>query len=693
MPFISNPTLALGMNGIGDDTPQFPFLDLMKQSRPWKGDMATGDDLEYEDLVTGGYLDANGWPTHMPEGMSNIQTLWDFGAGTKGAEGPFVCTYEGSGTLNINWANVTHSEAGRIEFTNPGGDLFWMSIEATDPEDTGDYIRNIRIVRPKYEALLDAGEIFNPDFLAIISPARQLRFMDWMHTNNSTQGVWADRPKATDVTWNSEKGVPLEVMVALANKVGANPWFNMPHLATDAYAKNFATYVRDNLNTGLVANVEYSNEFWNFNFGQFTWLAAQATAVWGLSGGDYWVQYGAKRATELMLIWDDVFGVDAATRTYKILGVHPGWQAIAEATVNPYAWEDEEPENYVDPGTTFDALAVTTYFGGEHVSTGGFPFTISIGSPGVITARDGLGNEVDHGLSVGDPIRIYTTGALPTGATNGGDYFVASTPTSKTLTFTETVGGAPINTSDSESGTHSVVHKYRLELLKEIEAHEEDVDTAYDWVTDRLLNRADIFSSVPWTATNWAFYRDLSKVAGLDMVAYEGGNHEHHSSFTGMPQVVLDKFTPFYIGWSYSPQCAEVYEAQWANWSEVGDGPFMQFTDVGTPNQYGSFPMLRSLTDSNARADKLYELNATFPAWGGMIGGDHFLPQVVDQLEDGETAEFNIRGGRLIGGGFNQLIADRPLSEFALSRDASGHLHVGDMELRDFRGGIVFPAS
>lgn len=683
MPFVSNPTLALGANGLADGTPQMPYLDLMKQSRAWKAELE-GDDLEYPALKAGGYIDANGWPTHMPPGASNIQTLWDFSAGTPGAEGPWVLTYVGSGTLNIHWATVTDTSDHRIEFTNDGGDLFFMTITATDPSETGDYIRDISIVPAEYEALADAGEIFRPEFLAAISPARQLRFMDWMLTNHSTQGVWADRPKASDYSWNLS-GSPLEVMVELANKIGADPYFCMPHLANEEYIENFATYVRDNLNAGLVAYVTYSNETWNFNFAQNWYLTFKGCEEWGRFqgvttdgsgysigatsitlaaggtggavsagnrlrigtaanntvrevatgladvatggtitftepldiaipattpiyenlGGSEYVQQSGKHSVMVAQIWDTVFGGEAATRLNHVIEVQAGYQAIAEAAVRAPTWEDKEPGSFIAPYSVMDSLAVTTYFGGQHVSN-------------------------------------------------------------------ETL---------------------RTELLAQIDAHTGDIETAYAWLTDRLINRADIEWSVPYCINNWVFFRDLCDDLDLDLTAYEGGSHEHHSAFTSVSEPDRLKLMNFYVGWSYSPYIADVYEAMWDGWAATADGPFMQFTDIGAPNLYGSFPMLRSLFDSNARADMLYSLNATSTPWAGMTGGDHYLPQVVDQLEDGETAEFNIRGGRLIGGGFNALAADRPLAEFALSRDESGHLHIGDLELRDFRGAIVFPAG
>ena len=74
-------------------------------------------------------------------------------------------------------------------------------------------------------------------------------------------------------------------MVALANQTGTEPWFTMPAGADEEYIRNFATYVRDHLDPGLQVHVEYSNEMWNWAFGQTQWLGAQTKAAWGSTDG------------------------------------------------------------------------------------------------------------------------------------------------------------------------------------------------------------------------------------------------------------------------------------------------------------------------------------------------------------------------------------------------------------------------
>jgi hypothetical protein len=76
--------------------------------------------------------------------------------------------------------------------------------------------------------------------------------------------------------------------------------------------------------------------------------------------------------------------------------------------------------------------------------------TMTIASPCVITFA------ANHGLAVGEPIVLRTTGALPTGLTAGTTYYVSSVPLATTIQVSATSGGSSINTSGSQSGTHSV---------------------------------------------------------------------------------------------------------------------------------------------------------------------------------------------------------------------------------------------
>ncbi len=370
---VSNATLALGLDGVNDWGPQMPFLDLMKIARPWFG-QSSGQFMarSYEQLRQAGVLDQNRWPRYIPNDLNGIATVWDWDSNSGAASsriGTYQLTYEGEGDIELSGdTSIVSQSRNRIVFRNARGDAIGLKITMTDPRGAGDYIRNIRIVREDWLGLYNAGEVFNPQYLAILRDLRQIRFMDWMHTNNSTQSDWADRPKPSDFSWGTEAGVPLETMVRLANQIQVNPWFSLPLHASDNYIRQFALYIRDNLHPGLVATIELSNETWNYSFQQTQDLSAMAGRDWGDSDFGATLSYYTKRATNMALIFDSVFGSQAKARLVKTLATQTGNPWVAEQLVNADKWFVYEPNQAVNPATVFDALAVTTYFGGAHIA-------------------------------------------------------------------------------------------------------------------------------------------------------------------------------------------------------------------------------------------------------------------------------------------------------------------------------------
>ena len=76
--------------------------------------------------------------------------------------------------------------------------------------------------------------------------------------------------------------------------------------------------------------------------------------------------------------------------------------------------------------------------------------TMTIASPAVFTTSTA------HGLTLGQNVYFDTTGALPTGLSAGVFHYVTAIPTSTTFRVSTTLGGADLNTSGTQSGTHRV---------------------------------------------------------------------------------------------------------------------------------------------------------------------------------------------------------------------------------------------
>ncbi len=358
------PSLGLNLSGVVDWSSAFPFVDQFKLSRGWVTQRDGVWDTGRAGMLN---LDADGWVRGFTRDGSRppfdaVATIWN-SSGAAPRPGLYVIDWKGQGTLDVQGGAQIVSRSDHKVVLDPGNNPVQIRILSTDPAKTGNYIRDIRIYHEQDKALLDAGLVFNPDFIDRIEDFRVLRFMDWMGTNNSPVSSWSQTGDAGDARHTSVNGVSVETMVALANEVRADPWFTIPHRADAAFIRNFAAYVRDNLAPGLVARFEYSNEMWNWGFGQAHWAADRAEAAWGddVEGG--WMQWYGVRAAQMARIVADVFGRDTGTRALNVFSTQSGWQGLEHYAL--------EAPDHVDEGgraprdAPFHVYAIAPYFGGS----------------------------------------------------------------------------------------------------------------------------------------------------------------------------------------------------------------------------------------------------------------------------------------------------------------------------------------
>jgi hypothetical protein len=358
LPPVTNPALGLNLAGVNDWSVQQPFLNVMKTARPWLGHKAGqwgGWDTAL--LVAGGHVDARGYPVSIPADATGLSTLvlTDLPDDARHAAGRYLLTWSGKADLRVEGRVAQMDVApNRIAFDfTPGPGSVILTVTRLDPADP---LRDLVLVRQDRAAALAAGDVFNPDWTARLRGVRLLRFMDWMATNDSTLARAADRPRETDFTW-AARGVPMEVMVRLANDLGADPWFCMPHLAEDALVREMAQIARDGLDPALKAHVELSNEVWNWQFAQAKWAEAGAIARWGKDAP--WVQFYALRAVEVAGLWTEVFGAEAPARLVRVISSQTGWPGLEEQILDaPLIVAEGAPP----PREAFDAYAVTAYF-------------------------------------------------------------------------------------------------------------------------------------------------------------------------------------------------------------------------------------------------------------------------------------------------------------------------------------------
>ncbi len=310
--------LGINLNGPTDWNSELPFVDVFRLSRAWISQREGAGWGKGPELRR----DANGWATTIEPGCW-IDTPLCTIEGGRFPQGQYVCLYEGQGKIEFwgSFGRLVEQQPGRIVFeTKPGTSPIWLRIRAVDPTD---YVRNIRVIMPGFEATYQQ-EPFHPLFLKRWRGFSTIRFMDWMVTNHGDPGRWESRPTPQYCNY-TERGVPVEVMVDLCNRLGANPWFCMPHRADDDYVRRFAHCVMQKLNPDLKVYLEYSNEVWNSIFPQNRYAREKGQEL-GLGpterpwegGGMYY----SRRSVEMFDIWEQVFG--ERSRLVRVLA----WQAV-----------------------------------------------------------------------------------------------------------------------------------------------------------------------------------------------------------------------------------------------------------------------------------------------------------------------------------------------------------------------------
>jgi len=345
-----------------------PFVNLFKTARDFKQHSPAG--IAY---------DENGWPSNLNSKTAITYLIPNMVSGAI-PYGEYTVLYDGNGFIDYRGEGITVKQRrpGRdvIEIKE-GGSALTLSITNSN---TDNYLRNIRVLMPggicqsnplrhatratdcsngdyldyenHYEEI-----IFNPDYLRFLASFKVLRFMEFMDTNNSGVRDWSHRTKLTKAVWGGNgtniSGAPVEIMVELANRLNADPWFTLPHLATDDYVRKFAQYVRQNLNPDLKAYVEYSNEVWNSVFNQTKYSRDRGQALnLDSSRDDAGLKFYSKRSVEVFKIWENVYGgTDGLVRVLASQSAVPNVSKVILTHNDAYKHAD--------------VLAIAPYFGGD----------------------------------------------------------------------------------------------------------------------------------------------------------------------------------------------------------------------------------------------------------------------------------------------------------------------------------------
>ncbi len=372
-------------------------FERLEERQMLTGNMYIGTNLDSvtnastSDIVSG--IDSNGFTQYQTVATATtpfndlIKQVGDTGLGAAGSQifisllggaGNYTLTASGTGT--VRFGDATNSGTGNGFLGSSGAQTFSFNgtsqtrtLTVSNGNDGGTGLALVQIQTGSLSniKLIKQGRTgtFDPGFTDDLSIFSNLRFMDWGRTNGSSQQTWNNRIEPSDPQ-GTTSGVALEYMVAIANQLNQDAWFTFPAEADNNYITQAATYIKNNLNSGLKAFVEYSNETWNSNgaFTQYEHVIQQGRALgWGDSsipdsnfrndiGAGH--KYVARRSTEIWGIFENVLGSQQSSdQLVKVLGSHSNNPATTQARLDAF-----NSPIYNLNGILPDALAIAPYF-------------------------------------------------------------------------------------------------------------------------------------------------------------------------------------------------------------------------------------------------------------------------------------------------------------------------------------------
>ncbi|MCK5810579.1 MAG: hypothetical protein KAH00_05790 [Cocleimonas sp.] len=366
-----NSPLGINTNEAMENNSSLPFVDLFRlslpfeEARPW----FTKGKVQY---------DKNGWPRNLDRGSAGTRFISQMPLNSL-PKGLYTVRYEGEGKIRYGAsAKLVKRQKGKdlIRFV-PMKDHLVTATLFIDKTNPNDHIRNIRILMPggvcsdnvykrvRHKNACRGGQylafdkyyeqiIFNPDYLNFMKDFKVIRFMNMGGVTRNNIQFWKNRPHLSEATWGGKEGVrgiPLEIMVELANQLNVDPWINIPHKANSAFIYHYAKYMKEHLRPHLKIYIEYSNETWNDLFVPQAEHMKQTGTRYRLDKDRRvaGTKYYSQQSVAIFKQWEAVFG--GTKRLVRVMGGKTSDMAYTHLVLG-----------YKNAYKHVDALAIGPYF-------------------------------------------------------------------------------------------------------------------------------------------------------------------------------------------------------------------------------------------------------------------------------------------------------------------------------------------
>ncbi|WP_018984595.1 hypothetical protein [Salinimonas chungwhensis] len=383
------------VSGVSSDMTAWMFSDVLKSGgsanasirqseHGWfyskEGTLHTDDQKQIQ-------TDADGWPVTMTLKNGSVAdeiytTVMTSSVDNAYEAGVYTLRFEGQGTFRFENADIIDQTDNTISLQYPGAGALKVAITETDPDQTGDYLKNISLVRPGAAA----DSIFSQAYVDYLKPGKVVRttsmFSDAAlyalpeHIALFTGNGWSNRSTLQSSHWGAISGVPYEAMTTLANESISDLWLNIPLAADDEYVTALAQLLSETLDVNRILYIELGNELARRTYPQRegrAYALEQAKRRWPDAMGSELLGTYSLLAKENMLIsnWQ-------AARTLEIQTIFDTvWQneadrvvTVLSGTVNNTMKDHQynamlleglllqEFENTDAPGLLVDSLAV-----------------------------------------------------------------------------------------------------------------------------------------------------------------------------------------------------------------------------------------------------------------------------------------------------------------------------------------------
>ncbi len=693
------------------------FIDRMKEAQNWNSSNGTS----FHKLN----LDENGWPKSLPvsggkAGTISTKTMWysSEADNAKNYEGKYYMIVEGTGTIDIvhgggggfAMRNVKINGKTILEFDyNVNNQPLDITIKATDTNNNGDYIRNIKIVHEDHMQEFEAGEIFTPEYIDLVQDFRSIRYMQWMEGNrilDYAEDSFAERDGLDYYSYNlgtagdvDRNGIPIDIIVALANKTGTDAWINIPINSSDEFALGMARYIEQNLDPRLKVYVELGNEMWNGIFDTNTYAQTQAKKLWGdmpqYNGKTAWAEFSAMRSTQIGKIFQNVFEnndpANADARLINVMGASSNDPASTDVLLTGKLWKLSDPSGYINPASVMDSLAVGGYFGGTLGGVDVDLMTHMAKTYGNVKAAELIAHYLSASLESKNYIDLPENVFNSNGTVNA-NRVIENVKYSKDLTidvydaiaknnnalFQKIKNGSWVENPKAETLFGSDVHNYvRLEKEGGNSVLKMRFNTGNAFRTvlefDGIVNKSINELIADGTLIVRALHKDLetdmqarfiqqgnkAENYNLDLLMYEGGQHISQAQWGKYRNAKVDgAFKPF-LNYLYdSPAMESIYESWFDAWIKNGGGEIHHHKDY--QGRFGSLKYVGEQNEANAntsRFDFIEDLNQETP-WvnenrdaGTFLQGVHREGNNSNNVLQG-TVEEDV----LIGNGGNDIL-------------------------------------